>query len=98
MLLCGGFLISIMGYITFWTVAAMNSTTPNGAKFNGTREQLLMILGLFGLLILFGLASLLNGIWQLAFGQRNRLFVWIIVGLAALAFAGGGAIIWRFPQ
>ena len=98
MLLCGGLLISIMGYITFWSLAAMNPTSPNGAKFTGTREQMLMLLGLFALLILFGLASLLNGVWQLAFGKRNRLFVWITVGLAALAFAGGGAIIWRFPQ
>src|SRR6266566_3005762 len=50
----GFLLVAIMGTITFMVAPAMLSAGSAGARFTGTQEQAMLILGLFGLVIGFG--------------------------------------------
>ena len=83
-----------MGYIAFWMVNLLNNPSSTGGKFNGTREQLLMIFAIFGLVIVFGMIAFLTGLWQLIFGRRNKIFVWGVAGLGFLLFVVGSFFLW----
>jgi len=92
MTLLGGFLMAMMAGLTFWTLNAYRPASPNSARFTGTPEQFRMILGLFGLIFIFGLASLIGGLWQLIFGRRKMLLIWLILGLGAALIVAGIAL------
>lgn len=85
-LLLGVFLAGFMGVITYnLAPLLLNPSRPEGgSRFTGTSQQAVLILGLFGLIIIFGLGSSLTGIWQIATGRRNK---WII--LIVLVFGVG---------
>ena len=85
MTLLGGFLMAMMAGLTFWTLNAYRPASPNSARFTGTPEQFRMILGLFGLIFIFGLASLI-------FGRRKMLLIWLILGLGAALIVAGIAL------
>ena len=88
----GMFLVGLMGTITYnvaplllpFTVAA---APAGGARFTGTPEQAQMILGLFGMVIVFGLGSIVSGLWQIKTGRRNKwLFIIMVVLFVVLIF------------
>ena len=83
-LLIGLFLVGLMGTITFMLAPAIlragEPVGPDGG-FTGTPQQALLILGLFGLVIAFGLGSMLTGLWQIKTGRRNK---WLFFGMLAL--------------
>ena len=56
----------------------------SGSRFTGTKEQGQMVLALLGLIIVIGLTSLVNGVWQVATGTRNKLILYFGVGLFIL--------------
>ncbi len=87
MVILGGILVAFMSYLTMWAIDAANPQTPDGASFTGSDDQLVLILGLFALLIVFGFAAALAGAWQLIFGRRNRFIVWGAVGFAVIMAA-----------
>ncbi len=87
MVILGGILVAFMSYLTMWAIDAANPQTPDGASFTGSDDQLMLILGLFALLIVFGFAAALAGSWQLIFGRRNRFIVWGAVGFAVIMAA-----------
>lgn len=95
---CGLVILGIIGPITFWMLNAMNNPTPGGARFNGNRREALAILGLFGMLITFGVGGTLLGLFQLAMGKRNRILSWAAVGFAVLIFVVGGIIVATFDR
>ena len=72
--------------------------TPGGARFTGTEQQKLIIIGLFASLLLFGVVSFATGMWQLIVGRRNRIFVWSVIASALLVALGGGAVLWFFDR
>ncbi|HEX8456253.1 MAG TPA: hypothetical protein VF656_02940 [Pyrinomonadaceae bacterium] len=82
-LLIGLFLVGFMGMITYNLAPLMFPLTDvrtNGASFTGTREQAQMILGLFLMVIVFGLGSMASGLWQIKTGRRNKwLFIIMVV-------------------
>jgi MFS family permease len=81
-LLIGLFLVGLMGTITYYLAPALLSpaAATEGARFTGTPGQALMILGLFGLVITFGVGSIAAGLWQIVTGRRNRwIFILMIV-------------------
>ena len=78
----GIFLVGLMGTITYNLAPAMlNPVAPtDGSRYTGTPEQALMILGLFGLVITFGVGSIAAGLWQIATGRRNKwIFIFMLV-------------------
>lgn len=96
LVLIGVILMSMMGYLLIWALAAFRNTSTSGARFTGTEQEKLMIVALFSTLILFGFMSLVTGGWQLIFGRRNRTLAWSVLGLGALLAIGTGAILWIF--
>lgn len=50
------------------------------AQFTGTPEQAQLILGLFGMVIAFGLGSIASGLFQIKTGRRNKwLFILMVL-------------------
>ncbi|HYG12174.1 MAG TPA: hypothetical protein VD835_19665 [Pyrinomonadaceae bacterium] len=83
-LLIGVFLVGMMGTITYNLTPLMfpsGATGSGGARFTGTTEQAQLILALFGMVIAFGLGSILSGIWQIKTGRRNK---WLFIGMVVL--------------
>jgi MFS family permease len=83
-LLIGLFLVGLMGTITYNLAPSLlpsATETRGGARFTGTPEQAQMILALFGLVITFGLGSILSGLWQIKTGRRNK---WLFIIMLAL--------------
>ena len=84
---CGVILVGMMGTITAFVaplILQAGEPTATGSRFNGTPEQALLILGLFGIVILFGLVAMLNGIWQIKYGRRNKWLFIVVMVLAGL--------------
>jgi membrane protease YdiL (CAAX protease family) len=81
----GLLLVVMMGIITVLVAPIMLSAgaSPGRAGFTGTQEQALLILGLFGLVIVFGVAAIGAGLWQIATGRRS---IWVVIVILALAF------------
>jgi hypothetical protein len=81
----GILLVVMMGVITMAVAPMIFSAgaETSGARFTGSPQQGLMILGLFGLLIVFGVAATLAGVFQVVTGRRS---IWIMIGVFGLAF------------
>jgi len=92
----GLILVGMMSYILLWSLAAFSNSNTLNARFTGTEQQKILIIFLFGILILFGLASCSTGFWQLIFGRRNKVFVWSMYGMAVLISLGGGLVFLLF--
>ncbi len=93
LMLCGLVLLGLMGPVTYYTLPELThpgQELADGTRFTGSGDEADMILWLFGLVLLFGLAALLTGLWQVATGRRNR---WISIGAAVL-----GLFIFAFAQ
>jgi len=86
LLLCGLFLLGIMGLAAHYVVPLMlhPGEEVDGSRFSGTPGQAQMILGLFALVFLFGVAAAANGIHQIVTRRQSRAFVAVTLGLAAL--------------
>jgi hypothetical protein len=89
-------LMGVMGSVTIWAINVFNSPATGGTRFTGTQQEKMLILGLFGVLMVFGFLSFIAGLWQLILGRRNKIFVWAGVGLGALILIGAVAIRWVF--
>jgi hypothetical protein len=86
LLCCGLFLVLFMGWITLKLAPTLLSpgVSQGGDTFTGTGDQAQMILGLFGLVMLFGAVGTANAIYMIATGRQNRIFVILTLLLAAL--------------
>jgi hypothetical protein len=93
-LLIGLFLVGLMGTITFNLAPAMlrPGEIDHGSKFTGSPEQAQLILGVFGLVIIFGLGAMVSGFWQIWTGRRNKWIAIAMLGLIVLFVIAGGAI------
>jgi hypothetical protein len=85
-LLIGLFLVGLMGTITFNTAPGLlqPGVPQGGERFTGTVEQGRFILGLFGLVIVFGLTSVVSGVWQIVTGRRNKWIRYFSFGLISV--------------
>lgn len=96
MIFLGSFLIIFMGYISLWMYnVILHPETANGAKFTGDNNELLLIAAVFGFVFLFSLVAVINGFWQLIFGRRNMILVWIII-VFGIIFIGSGLALTLF--
>lgn len=86
LLLCGLFLVAIMGLAAHYVVPLMlhPGEEVDGSSFSGTAGQAQMILGLFALVFLFGITASANGVYQIVTRRQSRVFVAVTLGLAAL--------------
>ena len=77
-LLIGLLLVGMMGTITVMTAPYLlhPGDTNGGTTFTGTPGQAQLFLGLFGIVIFFGVGTIFSGGWQVVTGKRNR---WIAI-------------------
>ncbi|HZE71731.1 MAG TPA: hypothetical protein VE135_19660 [Pyrinomonadaceae bacterium] len=94
LIVIGFLLVAMMGTITLMLAPMMLSAgrETTGARFTGTPEQGLMILGLFGIIIVFGLAAIAGGVFQLLTGRRSIVIIVIVLGLAFLLWVIGSSV------
>lgn len=87
----GTFLVVMMTAIIIFMLGVVNqSPRPGGgARFTGSKDQMYMIFGILGFVLLFGITALIAGLWQLVFGRRNMMLIYIIIGLGAIFLIGG---------
>lgn len=88
---CGIILVGMMGAIMWFLSPSLSHPGQeiNGQTFNGTTEQANFVLQLFWLVAVFGVLSLVNGIWQIAKGKRNIVFMIATLLLAGLIYFTG---------
>jgi cytochrome b len=69
------------------------SDDPNAtSRFTGTPMQALMVYAILGLVLVFGVVSVVAGAWQVRYGTRNPWLVKLVLGLAAI-FVSLGVLI-----
>jgi hypothetical protein len=89
-------LVGMMGTITYRLAPAFQEASDSSARsgFTGTPSQGTLILGLFGLIIIFALAGLVNGLWQIVTGRRNAWIMVLFFGVALLVIGVGAGVYW----
>jgi hypothetical protein len=87
-LICGLFLVGLMGTITFNLLPSLLQVghEVGGETFTGTTEQLRLILVLFTIIILAGLACTVMGLWIIITKRINKWLYWSTIGLFASVF------------
>lgn len=87
----GAFLVLFMGYIALVVGRIiLHSNDPDATtRFTGGPGMILFTFAVFGVVIAFGLVSLLNGIWQVRYGKRNPHFLqWMFWMIPAFGLFG----------
>lgn len=86
LLLCGLFLLGLMGAITYAMYPTLThpGETIGGSTFTGTADQARITLLLFAAVIVFGLVATANGIYMLVTRQQSKVFVFATLGIAAI--------------
>jgi MFS family permease len=63
-------------------IVAQSDNPAATTRFSGTPFQAAMILGLLGLVLAFGLACIIAGVYQIRHGRRNKKLIRITLWLA----------------
>ena len=88
-LLMGG--MAVLSWVMYGVI--QNSNDPRATKrFTGSESDMAFMFAIFGLVFFIGLTSLVAGLWQVIFGQRNLILVWIMLALGAIFFIAGTAV------
>lgn len=98
LVLLGAFLVLFMGTITVGLIRLIAAAQAPDAQvhFNGSPEMLLLIYGIFGLVILFGVVSMVGGIWQIRYGKQNKKLAYIVLAMGLLFLVIGW--VFRFSR
>lgn len=84
-----------MGWIAVVVIGIMlHSNDPDArTRFTGGQGMKVFTLGVFGVVIGFGLLSMLTGAWQVRYGKQNPHFVrwmlWMACALGAFSVLAG---------
>ena len=93
LIVLGLILVAMMGTITIMLAPMMLAAKETtGARFTGTPQQGMLILGFFGIIIVFGLACIAGGVFQLLTGRRSILIIVLVLGLAFLLWVLANAV------
>ena len=90
----GLFLVLFMGAIAWslWPMMMNAGVETGGSTYRGTPEQTQLFLGIFALVIGFGLICTANGAFMIATGRRSRALTAILLVIFAILMAIGWAI------
>ena len=74
LLVIGAFLVISMGALGLYLGRLISQTgdSTSTSRFTGGPQDVALIVGVFGLVISFGIASMAGGIWQIVYGKPNR--------------------------
>jgi MFS family permease len=86
LVLCGLFITSLMGTVTYYTAPMMLHPGKDygGTRFSGTPGEAAFALGIFAVVLAFGLTSLCYGVWQVRTGKRSKRVAFAMLGLWAV--------------
>ncbi len=82
-------LIGIMSVVAIFVVGAMAGNGKGNTRFTGSETDMMFMVSVIGVVFMFGVATLVAGLWHLIFGRRNKFLIWIMFGLGALFFIAG---------
>lgn len=91
----GIFLSLSMGWIAVLVAGIMLHSNDPGVKtrFTGGPGMKAFTLGVFGVVIGFGLLSIVNGAWQVRYGKQNPYFmrwmIWMAYAFGAIGVLAG---------
>jgi hypothetical protein len=90
----GAFLVLFMGAITIYVAQIVYQTNEPGvhAGFTGGADMEFFMFGLFTLVLLFGLTSLVSGLLQVRNGRANRKLMFFMLGLGVLFIVIGRVV------
>ena len=86
----GGALMGGMAVLSWVMYGVIHNNDPRaGTKFTDSESDMMFMFGIFGLVFFIGLTALVSGLWQIIFGKRNLILVWIMLGLGGIFFIVG---------
>ena len=90
---CGLFFIILGGGLIYFLAPIDNNSS--GTRFTGSEAQKIFILGIFGVILAFGLSVLVAGLWQVIFGRPNRHLIYVLLTsfIVVLTIVGVGRLI-----
>jgi uncharacterized membrane protein len=90
----GLFLVLFMVTLGIYLGSIISQTGEPGrtTRFSGGPEDVAFIVGIFGLVICFGLASIAGGVWQIIYGKPNRKVMVVMFVIAGLFLVVGRAL------
>ena len=82
----GLLLIGGMGALIVWIndILANNGRSGSAPSFKGSPEEANIIFLVLGAVAAFGLVAMIAGAWQLFTGTRNKILLWIMLGVWAV--------------
>ena len=94
LLLIGTVLVLFMTGLGIYLGSIISQSNDPGAttRFTGDSQDVMFIAAIFGLVISFGLASIIGGIWQIIYGKPNRKIMVVVFVIAGILFVIGRAI------
>ena len=88
----GSFLMVVMGVIIIFFIGLADTAGKKGVsgpRFSGTKNDLLLVFIILGFVFFFGVVSFVAGLWQLIFGRRNMILIWLVIALGVVFLIGG---------
>lgn len=87
--LMGG--MAVLSWIMYGVI--QNSSDPRAStKFTGSESDMMFMYAIFALVFFIGLTAFTAGLWQVIFGRRNLVLVWIMLALGGIFFILGTAV------
>ena len=87
----GMILVGSMVAIMIWINNLMNNASST-TKWNASPEQKNIIFLVLGLVMAFGISTLVTGGWQILTGKRNIKLIWIILGFWGVLMIAAWAV------
>lgn len=84
-LIAGAVLVSLVIFIVLWIKVS-------DARWEGTDEMAMLAIIMGFVLFTLGVVSIVGGVWQIKYGRRNKIVMYLTAGLAAAAVAIAYAI------
>jgi len=70
-------------------VFAPQKSGSTGVRFTGSKADIVFAFGIFAVVLTIGLLSTSAGVWQIIFGRRNRVLLWLGIALGFALLIGG---------
>ena len=94
LLLIGTALVLFMGTLGIYLgqIITQSDGSASTTRFTGGPNDVALIVAVFGLVISFGLASIVGGVWQIKYGKPNRKLMVAMFLVAGILFVISRAI------
>lgn len=93
-LICLGlFLIVVIGSFAVFIASTITNSGNSSSRWTGSSGELMLATAILGGVMLFEIASVITGVYQLVTGRRNQKFAYLILTLGGILFVGAKIII-----